>query len=102
MPQAMLWFVPALFMLVRPISVCIGLFRSHSTIPQRGLISWFGIRGIGSIYYLMYAVNHGLPRPLADERVAITLVVVATSIVIHGISVTPLMVLYARRQRPRG
>ena len=28
--------------------------------PQRRLIGWFGIRGIGSIYYLMYAIKHGL------------------------------------------
>lgn len=28
--------------------------------------AWFGIRGIGPVYYLMYAVHHGLPRPLAE------------------------------------
>ena len=28
---------------------------------QRRLIAWFGIRGIGSIYYLSFAVVHGLP-----------------------------------------
>ena len=27
-------------------------------------VSWFGIRGIGSLYYLSYAVTHGL---LPDE-----------------------------------
>jgi NhaP-type Na+/H+ or K+/H+ antiporter len=99
LPHAMLWFAPVLFLLIRPVSVWLGLLGSRSTADQRGLISWFGIRGIGSIYYLMYAINHGLPRALADELVAITLVVVTTSIVVHGISVTPLMLLYARRNR---
>jgi NhaP-type Na+/H+ or K+/H+ antiporter len=99
MPHAMLWFAPALFLLIRPVSVSLGLLGSHSTRDQRRLISWFGIRGIGSIYYLMYAINHGLPRALADELVAITVMVVTTSIVVHGISVTPLMLLYARRER---
>jgi NhaP-type Na+/H+ or K+/H+ antiporter len=65
------------------------------------MISWFGIRGIGSIYYLMYAINHGLPRPLAAELTALTLSVVAVSIVLHGVSVTPLMKLYARRETLR-
>jgi NhaP-type Na+/H+ or K+/H+ antiporter len=101
MPHAMLWFAPALFVLIRPVSVWLGLLGSQSTTNQRWLIGWFGIRGIGSIYYLMYAINHGLPRALADQLVAITLVVVTTSIVLHGISVTPLMMLYARRRRGR-
>jgi NhaP-type Na+/H+ or K+/H+ antiporter len=38
---------------------------------------------------------------LAEQLVAITLAVVATSIVVHGISVTPLMVLYARRAKAK-
>jgi NhaP-type Na+/H+ or K+/H+ antiporter len=67
---------------------------------QRILISWFGIRGVGSIFYLMYAINHGLPGPMAKELIAITLTTVTASILLHGISVTPLMNLYARR-KPR-
>lgn len=39
----------------------------------------------------MYAINHGLPHALAEEIIALTLTVVAVSIVPHGISVTPLM-----------
>jgi NhaP-type Na+/H+ or K+/H+ antiporter len=100
-PHALLWFTPVVFVLIRPISVWLGLLGSRSTFDQRGLISWFGIRGIGSIYYLMYAINHGLPRALAEQLVPITLTVVATSIVVHGISVTPLMLLYARREKER-
>jgi NhaP-type Na+/H+ or K+/H+ antiporter len=66
---------------------------------QRLLISWFGIRGIGSIYYLMFALHRGLSGPLAEQTITLTLTVVAASIIVHGISVTPLMNLYARRQR---
>ena len=62
------------------------------------MIAWFGIRGIGSIYYLMYAIEHGLPRPLAEQLVAITLAVVTLSILLHGISVRPIMHLYWRRK----
>ena len=69
--------------------------------PVRLLISWFGIRGIGSMYYLMFAVNHGLPETLAEQLIAITLTVVASSVVLHGISVTPLMNRYARRKAHR-
>jgi len=95
------WFVLLLFLVVRPVSVWVGLLGAPVSRDQRVLISWFGIRGIGSIYYLMYAINHGLPRPLAEELIALTLTMVAASIVLHGISVTPLMSLYARRKGRR-
>ena len=26
------------------------------------MAGWFGVRGIGSLYYLMYAIQHGLPQ----------------------------------------
>ena len=98
LPASAIWFVLLLFLVVRPVSVWLGLLGAPVSRDQRILISWFGIRGIGSIYYLMYAINHGLPRPLAEEIIALTLTVVAVSIVLHGLSVTPLMNLYARRK----
>jgi NhaP-type Na+/H+ or K+/H+ antiporter len=84
---------------VRPVGVWVGLVGTGVSGDQRRLISWFGIRGIGSIYYLMYAVNHGIARPVAEDLVGFTLTLVAASIVLHGTSVTPLMELYARRRR---
>lgn len=62
------------------------------------MIAWFGIRGIGSVYYLMYAINHGLARPLAEQITAITLAVVTVSILLHGVSVRPMMRLYWKRK----
>ncbi|MBC8008082.1 MAG: cation:proton antiporter [Prolixibacteraceae bacterium] len=94
------WFVLLLFVVVRPVSVWLGLLGAPVSRDQRVLISWFGIRGVGSIYYLMYAINHGVPSALAEQLIAITLITVTVSIVLHGISVTPLMDLYARR-KPR-
>ena len=97
------WFVPLLLLLIRPLAVAIGLRRSAVSRNQRWLIGWFGIRGVGSLYYLMYALNHGLPPQLADQLIAFTLSVVVTSIVVHGVSVTPLMAAYERavnRSRP--
>jgi NhaP-type Na+/H+ or K+/H+ antiporter len=98
--DAVWWFVPLVLLVIRPAGVGLGLLGSRSTRSQRGLMAWFGIRGIGSIYYLMYAINHGLERALAEQLVSLTLIVVATSIVVHGISVTPLMLRYGRRHRP--
>ena len=93
-----LLFVFVLFLVVRPLSVWLGLLGSRTATDQRRLIAWFGIRGIGSVYYLMFAISHGLPSPLAERFITITLTVVTASVVLHGISVTPLMALYARRK----
>jgi NhaP-type Na+/H+ or K+/H+ antiporter len=93
-----LLFVFVLFAVVRPLSVWLGLLGSRTAADQRRLIAWFGIRGIGSVYYLMFAISHGLPSPLAERFITITLTVVTASVVLHGISVTPLMALYSRRK----
>jgi sodium/hydrogen antiporter len=101
------WFVPLLLLVIRPVAVWVGLARSPSSSGQRWLVSWFGIRGIGSLYYLMYAINHGITPKLADQLSALTLSVVVASIVVHGISVTPMMAAYEKamkrtRQRQSG
>lgn len=94
-------FALLLFLVVRPLSVWLGLIGAPITRDQRILLSWFGIRGIGSIFYLMYAINHGLPTALAEQITAVTLTTVALSIILHGVSVTPLMDIYAKRKARR-
>lgn len=96
-PWQAIWFVPLLLLVIRPLAVRIGLTGSKTDPVQKGLISWFGIRGIGSLYYLMYAIVHGLEDDLAAELTAITLTTIAVSIVLHGITVTPLMTWYENR-----
>lgn len=93
------WFVPLVLLAVRPLSVAVGLAGSRISAVQRRLIGWFGIRGIGSLYYLSYAVDNGLPAQHVDTLVSLTLAVVVSSIVVHGVSVTPLMARYRRRRR---
>ena len=93
-----LWFVPVLFLLVRPLAVYAGLLGTQVSGSQRNLMSWFGIRGIGSLYYLLYAINHDIEPALAERLLSVTLAVVVASIVVHGISVTPLMQHYETRK----
>jgi len=86
-----------LFVVVRPISVFVGLLGTHTTRRIRGLTGWFGVRGIGSLYYLMYAIQNGLPEQLALQLIQLTLIVVTLSILIHGTSVKPLMAVFWRQ-----
>ena len=83
-----------LFFVARPVSVLVGLSFSRTSWRIRGLAGWFGVRGIGSLYYLMYAIQHGLPEDLALQLIQITLIVITLSIIFHGISVKPLMRRY--------
>lgn len=96
---AVWWFVPLLLLGIRPLAVLLGLARSRASQGQRWLIGWFGIRGVGSLYYLMFAINHGLSEDLSTTLLAITVPVVVTSIVVHGISVTPMMAAYEKALR---
>ena len=95
-------FVAVLIVVIRPLSVAIGLFASRTSLSQRGLTAWFGIRGVGSLYYLVFAIHQGLRPSLASTLAALVLGSVVVSIVVHGVSVTPLMALYERRKRRRG
>jgi sodium/hydrogen antiporter len=94
-----IWFIAILFLIIRPISVSLGLLGQKIPASERRLISWFGIRGIGSLYYLMFVINHGLPEEPTSQLISITLTTIAVSIVVHGITVTPLMNWHQRRRR---
>jgi NhaP-type Na+/H+ or K+/H+ antiporter len=85
------WFAPLLFLGIRPIAALIGLARTPLLHRERRLVAWFGIRGIGSLYYLFYALAHGLHGNEATTVTGLVLSTVAVSILAHGISVTPLM-----------
>lgn len=95
-PSHAAWFLPLLFLVIRPISVAIGLLGTHAAPYERRFMAWFGIRGIGSLYYLMYAVEHGTAECDAKALVGLTVSAIAVSILVHGVSVTPLMKLYSR------
>ncbi|MCY7375134.1 MAG: cation:proton antiporter, partial [Pyrinomonadaceae bacterium] len=85
----------ALFFVIRPLAALIFLIKTPTGKVQRLMMGWFGIRGIGSLYYLSYALNHGLNDNISD-LVGITLSVVALSIFIHGISSQPILDYYER------
>lgn len=80
-----------LFAVARPLSVVVGLLGTRTPRRMLGMTAWFGVRGIGSMYYLMYAIQHGLPQGLSLQLMQLTLIVVALSILLHGLSVKPMM-----------
>ncbi len=97
MPWQAIWFVPVLLLIIRPVSVYVGLLGSGVPALEKRFTGWFGIRGIGSIYYLMYAVVHKIPEGEARALIGLTFATIVVSALAHGITVTPLMKFYAKR-----
>jgi NhaP-type Na+/H+ or K+/H+ antiporter len=84
--------VPVLLVLVRPLATAIGfLGSSHVDRRERAFIGWFGVRGIGSLYYVAVVIGLGVLSE-AEEAVVFWTVAatVVVSIVVHGMTATPL------------
>ncbi|MCX7596124.1 MAG: sodium:proton antiporter [Fischerella sp.] len=91
-----------LFLIVRPLGTWLSTIGKRSPSLRRRLLhpgtrwlfGWFGIRGVGSLYYLAYALGKGLEGESAEQISWITYTTIVTSVIVHGISATPLMNLY--------
>ena len=58
---------------------------------ERAFIAWFGVRGVGSLYYVAVAIGAGVLSAADAELIAWTSIAcVIVSIVVHGVTATPL------------
>lgn len=85
-----------LIFVIRPLGVWISMLGSRVPIQTSMIFGWFGIRGVGSIYYLSYAFGKGLKGDLGEQIAWITYITIVISVVLHGISATPVMNWYDR------
>jgi NhaP-type Na+/H+ or K+/H+ antiporter len=93
--QGLLIAVLLLFV-VRPLGTWISTIGSPLITANRLLFGWFGIRGVGSLYYLCYAFGEGLKDELGETIAWITYITVVISVILHGVSATPLMNWYEK------
>lgn len=84
------------FLVIRPAVTWFMLARTPTTRSQRLLIGWFGVRGIGSLYYLSHALRHGIEDGASQTVADISISVVAISILVHGVTAQPLLERYER------
>ncbi len=90
-----------LIFFIRPVGAWISTIGSPLHPASRLLCGWFGIRGVGSIYYLTYAFGHELKGETAEKIAWITFTTIVISVIVHGITATPLMNWYDRRIKPK-
>lgn len=83
--------VPLLLLVIRPLATLAAFARSPATLRERAFIGWFGIRGIGSLYYAAAVIQAGVLAEAEAIRVFWSVVVLTgVSILVHGLSATSL------------
>ena len=83
--------VVLLLVVVRPVSVLLALLGSRLSVRgERWFVAWFGVRGIGSLYYVAVALGTGVLAPGEAQRVFwIVAACILVSIVVHGVTSWP-------------
>ncbi|PSN15260.1 sodium:proton antiporter [filamentous cyanobacterium CCT1] len=86
----------SLLFVIRPLGAWASTIGSPIHPATRWLFGWFGIRGVGSLYYLTYALGQGLEGTTGELIAWLTLTTVTISVALHGITSTPIMRWYER------
>ncbi len=77
-------------LVVRPVIAGLALRSSCGSRNERAAMAFFGVRGIGSIYYVAYALGAATFSE-SEQLLGVVGLVVASSVVLHGITAGPIM-----------
>jgi sodium/hydrogen antiporter len=91
-----------LFLVIRPFGVWLSMLGSNLPRKTQSLMGWFGIRGLGSLYYLTYALGSGIQGETVEQIAWITFTVIVLSVIIHGVTAAPLMSWYEQAKTRGG
>jgi NhaP-type Na+/H+ or K+/H+ antiporter len=83
-------FVAVFLLLIRPLSGLLSLLTAKIQWKEKLAISFFGIRGMGSVFYLAFAMNE-FDFPYEDELWAIVALTILISILLHGFTASSVM-----------
>jgi NhaP-type Na+/H+ or K+/H+ antiporter len=93
-------FAALVVLIVRPIAGWVSLIGTVHPRAEKAVISFFGIRGVGTVYYLAFGLGAA-----SFEREgylwSIVALVILVSVVIHGVSVTPILRRLDDDQKPK-
>lgn len=92
-------FAFAFIFLIRPVITFLSILPMKAPVFEKFAMSFLGVRGIGSLYYMLYAVNN---HDFADIESLwrITLIIVVMSIFVHGISSGPIIGKLKKENNP--
>jgi sodium/hydrogen antiporter len=97
------WLLAVLLLaVVRPVACVLALVGSRMDHPEeKAFVAWFGVRGVGTLYYLALIVTSEALGGAEQELVVWTCIAaVLVSIVVHGMTAGPSLRALLIRQRP--
>lgn len=81
-----------LVLVVRPAAGWLGLVGFVAGPKEKTVTAFFGIRGVGSLFYLAYALGHTEAfAPYARQLWSVVAFTVLLSVVVHGAAATPVI-----------
>ena len=86
-----------ILLVIRPVTGLIGLIGFRADWSEKMTLAFFGIRGVGSFYYLAYGLNH-MEVAGAERLWGLVGLIVLMSVLLHGLTVTPIMRSLDRQQ----
>ena len=89
----------ALVFVLRPLAGVVALLGSPWPFREHAAISFFGIRGIGSVYYLAYATGKA-DFGQAEMLWATVVFTIVVSAAVHGLTALPVMRYIGRHATP--
>ncbi len=102
LPEAIANLNPTVFLyavlsltVIRMVPIAISLLGARLRLPTQLFLGWFGPRGLASILFVLLILEES-EVPHHDEILSITLVTVALSVLLHGVSAAPLAKLYGK------
>ena len=102
LPEAILHLSPTILLyavlsltVIRMIPIAVSLIGTGLSLPSYLFLGWFGPRGLASILFVLLILeDSGVPH--RDELLSVTVITVALSALLHGISAAPFARLYGR------
>lgn len=85
--ESMIWLGLAVVLFIRPVTGLLGMIGEKYSLKEKFAIAFFGIRGMGSLFYLSFALVHG---SFKNDRQLWSIVsfIIVLSLLIHGLTAT--------------
>ncbi|MDX5422675.1 MAG: cation:proton antiporter [Hymenobacteraceae bacterium] len=88
-------------LLVRPVTALPSMLGTYSTFKEKLAVCFFGIRGIGSFFYLSFALDK-VSFPEANELWSVVAFIVMVSIILHGVTATTAITFLDIERKKKG
>lgn len=102
LPEALEHLSPAIFLyavlsltIIRMVPIALSLIGTRLSVPTQLFLGWFGPRGLASILFVLLILEES-DLPHHDKLLSITVITVALSIVLHGVTAAPFASWYGK------